>query len=118
MSEEVYIISGSRTPMGALDGSLGSQNAAQLGAVAIAGALKRGGVNADQIDEVYMGCVLAAGQGQAPARQAALGAGLAKACLAPLLTRCAARACKPLLWALTLSRQGRLTSCCVVVWKA
>ena len=78
MSEEVYIISGSRTPMGALDGSLGSQNAAQLGAVAIAGALKRGGVHADQIDEVYMGCVLAAGQGQAPARQAALGAGLAK----------------------------------------
>ena len=78
MSEEVYIISGSRTPMGALDGSLGSQNAAQLGAVAIAGALKRGGVNADQIDEVYMGCVLTAGQGQAPARQAALGAGLAK----------------------------------------
>jgi len=64
--------------MGGLDGSLSSQKAAQLGAVAIIGALKRGGVNAEQIDEVYMGCVLAAGQGQAPARQAALGAGLPK----------------------------------------
>ena len=78
MSQEVYIVSGSRTPMGGLDGSLSSQKAAQLGAVAITGALKRSGVNAEQIDEVYMGCVLAAGQGQAPARQAALGAGLPK----------------------------------------
>jgi acetyl-CoA C-acetyltransferase len=78
MSQEVYIISGSRTPMGGLDGSLSSQKAAQLGAVAITGALKRGGVSAEQIDEAYMGCVLAAGQGQAPARQAALGAGLPK----------------------------------------
>jgi acetyl-CoA C-acetyltransferase len=76
MNQEIYIISGSRTPMGGLDGSLGSQKAAQLGSVAITGALQRGGVNVEQIDEVYMGCVLAAGQGQAPARQAALGAGL------------------------------------------
>jgi len=78
MSQEVYIVSGSRTPMGGLDGSLSSQKAAQLGAVAITGALKRGSVSVEQIDEVYMGCVLAAGQGQAPARQAALGAGLPK----------------------------------------
>ena len=78
MSQEIYIVSGSRTPMGGLDGCLSSQKAAQLGAVAITGALKRGGVTAEQIDEVYMGCVLAAGQGQAPARQAAIAAGLPK----------------------------------------
>ncbi len=78
MSQEVYIVSGSRTPMGGLDGSLSSQKAAQLGAVAIMGALKRSGINAEHIDEVYMGCVLAAGQGQAPARQAAIAAGLPK----------------------------------------
>jgi acetyl-CoA C-acetyltransferase len=78
MNKDVFVVNGSRTPMGGLDGSLSSQNASQLGAVAIAGALKRVGANADQIDEVYMGCVLPAGQGQAPARQAALGAGLPK----------------------------------------
>lgn len=76
MSEDVYILGGSRTPMGGLDGSLASQSASQLGAVAIKGALARAKITSEQVDEVYMGCVLSAGQGQAPARQAALGAGL------------------------------------------
>ena len=76
VEENVYIVAGSRTPMGGLDGSLASQKSPQLGAVAIAGALARAKVSAEQVGEVYMGCVLAAGQGQAPARQAALGAGL------------------------------------------
>ena len=76
MSQEVYILAGSRTPMGGLDGSLASQTASQLGTVAIAGALTRANILPEQVNEVYMGCVLAAGQGQAPARQAALGAGL------------------------------------------
>ena len=78
MSQKVYIVAGSRTPMGGLDGSLASQTASQLGAVAITGALTRSKVLSTQVNEVYMGCVLAAGQGQAPARQAALGAGLPK----------------------------------------
>lgn len=78
MSQEVYIVAGSRTPMGGLDGSLASQKAAQLGSVAITGALARAKLDPEKVDEVYMGCVLAAGQGQAPARQAALGAGLPK----------------------------------------
>jgi acetyl-CoA C-acetyltransferase len=64
--------------MGGLDGSLASQKAAQLGSVAITGALARAKLDPEKVDEVYMGCVLAAGQGQAPARQAALGAGLPK----------------------------------------
>ena len=78
MSQNVYIVAGSRTPMGGLGGSLASQTASQLGSVAITGALTRANVLPAQVSEVYMGCVLAAGQGQAPARQAALGAGLPK----------------------------------------
>ncbi len=78
MSQDVYILGGSRTPMGGLDGSLAPQAASQLGSVAIKGALIRANIAPEQINEVYMGCVLAAGQGQAPARQAALGAGLPK----------------------------------------
>lgn len=76
MNKEVYIVAAVRTPMGAFMGGLSTIPAPQLGAVAIKGALERSGLNADQIDEVFMGNVLQAGVGQAPARQAALGAGL------------------------------------------
>src|SRR5699024_913021 len=78
MTDPVVIVSTARTPMGAMTGSLSSLAAHELGAVTIAAALERAGVPADQIDEVLMGNVLQAGQGQAPARQAALGAGLPK----------------------------------------
>ncbi|MEY3411678.1 MAG: hypothetical protein RIQ70_364 [Bacteroidota bacterium] len=76
MSKEVYIISAARTPMGSFLGGLSTIPATQLGAVAIKGALEKGNVNSEVIDEVFMGNVLQAGVGQAPARQAALGAGL------------------------------------------
>ena len=76
MSKEVYIISAARTPMGAFMGAFASIPATQLGATAIKGALEKGNVDAKIIDEVFMGNVLQAGVGQAPARQAALGAGL------------------------------------------
>lgn len=75
-SSEIVIVGAARTPIGALMGELGTVPAPQLGAVAIAAALQRAGVTPEQIDEVVMGCVLAAGLGQAPARQAALAAGL------------------------------------------
>ncbi|MES2589717.1 MAG: acetyl-CoA C-acyltransferase [Bacteroidota bacterium] len=78
MNKEVYIISAVRTPIGSFLGGLSSIPATQLGAVAIKGALERSGLKAEQIDEVFMGNVLQAGVGQAPARQAALGAGLSK----------------------------------------
>jgi len=74
--KDVYIISAVRTPMGSFGGALSSVSATQLGATAIKGALAKAGVNADQIDEVFMGNVLQAGLGQAPARQAAKFAGL------------------------------------------
>jgi len=71
-----YIISAQRTPIGAFLGSLSGFSAPQLGAIAIKSALEKAGITPDQVSEVIMGNVLTAGVGQAPARQAALGAGL------------------------------------------
>ncbi len=77
MRENPIVITGAaRTPMGAFQGDLGDATAPELGAVAIRAALARSAVAADEVDEVVMGCVLAAGIGQAPARQASLGAGV------------------------------------------
>lgn len=78
-SDPIVITACARTPIGAFQGELSTLSAPQLGATAINATLQRSGLNSDQIDEVIMGCVLPAGQGQAPARQAALGAGLAMA---------------------------------------
>ncbi|WP_176080780.1 acetyl-CoA C-acetyltransferase [Paraburkholderia tropica] len=74
--DPVVIVAAARTPMAGFQGDFASLTAPQLGAAAIAGALERAGLKPEQIDEVVMGCVLPAGQGQAPARQASLGAGL------------------------------------------
>ncbi|MEE8295736.1 MAG: acetyl-CoA C-acetyltransferase [Sphingomonadales bacterium] len=77
MSQETIVIVGmARTPMGGFQGDLSGASAPELGATAIKAAVERAGLKPGDIDEVLMGCVLAAGQGQAPARQAALGAGL------------------------------------------
>ncbi|HEV3045235.1 MAG TPA: acetyl-CoA C-acyltransferase [Roseiarcus sp.] len=79
-SEDPIVIAGAaRTPMGGFQGDLKDLSAPALGAAAIAAALERADVAPDRIDEVLFGCVLPAGQGQAPARQAALAAGLAMA---------------------------------------
>ncbi|WP_339490732.1 acetyl-CoA C-acyltransferase [Pseudomonas sp. EL_65y_Pfl2_R95] len=75
-ADPVVIVSAARTPMGGFMGDLSGISCADLGAAAIRAAAKRAGLANDGIDEVIMGCVLQAGQGQAPARQAALGAGL------------------------------------------
>jgi acetyl-CoA C-acetyltransferase len=78
MSHDPVVIAGyARTPMGAFQGALSGLKATELGAAAIRAAVERAGVSPDAVDRVYMGCVLPAGLGQAPARQAALGAGLA-----------------------------------------
>ncbi len=77
MSQDpVVIVSVARTPMGGFQGDFASLTAAQLGGLAIKAAVERAGLPAEQVEEVIFGCVLPAGQGQAPARQAALGAGL------------------------------------------
>ena len=75
-SDPVVIVDGARTPMGSFQGTLKDITATALGAVAIEGALKRSGIAGEDVDEVIMGCVLPAGLGQAPARQAAHGAGI------------------------------------------
>ncbi len=76
MNDPIVIVSAARTPMGAFQGELKDFSAPQLGAAAIRAAVERAGVKPEQVQEVIMGCVLPAGQGQAPARQASLGAGL------------------------------------------
>ena len=74
--KDVVVVSGARTPIGSFQGALASQSAPRLGAVAVRAALERGAVPADAVGEVYLGCVLPAGLGQAPARQAAIAAGV------------------------------------------
>lgn len=74
--KEVYIVSAVRTPMGSWGGSLKGFSATQLGSIAIKGAVERAGIKPADVNEVLMGCVLQANLGQAPARQAAIFAGL------------------------------------------
>ena len=74
--KRVFIVAAVRTPMGSFNGKLSGISAPKLGAIAIKGALEKAGVQSDQVDEVYFGNVLQAGLGQAPARQAAIFAGL------------------------------------------
>ena len=75
-SDPVVIVSVARTPIGAFQGDFSSLSAPELGAAAVKAAVERAGVGADRIEEVVLGCVLSAGLGQAPARQAAINAGL------------------------------------------
>lgn len=75
-SDPIVIVGAARTPMGGLQGDFKDLPAVKLGSAAIAAAVERAGLKPEQIEEAIMGCVLPAGQGQAPARQAALGAGL------------------------------------------
>jgi acetyl-CoA C-acetyltransferase len=77
-NDPIVIVGTARTPMGGFQGDFSNVTAAELGAASIAGALVDAGVANDDVEEVIMGCVLPAGQGQAPARQAAFGAGLGK----------------------------------------
>ena len=79
MSDPIVIVSAARTPIGAMMGELSGLAGHELGSVAIRAAVERAGLKPEQVQEVIMGCVLPAGQGQAPARQATLGAGLPKA---------------------------------------
>lgn len=79
LSDPIVIVGAARTPMGGFQGVLKDVAAPKLGATAIAAALERAGIAAEAVDEVVMGCVLAAGMGQAPARQASFGAGIPEA---------------------------------------
>ncbi len=75
-ADPIVILSYARTPIGSFQGALSGASATELGATAVKAAVERAGVDGADVDRVYMGCVLPAGLGQAPARQAAIGAGL------------------------------------------
>lgn len=87
MTDPVVIVGAARTPMGGFQGELSGASAADLGGAAIAAALTRAGVAAEDVDELLMGCVLPAGQGQAPARQAGFKGGLSEAVPATTLNK-------------------------------
>jgi len=74
--KDIVIVSAVRTPVGSFNGGLSSVPATRLGSIVITEAIKRAGIKTTDVDEVIMGNVLSAGLGQAPARQASLGAGL------------------------------------------
>ena len=77
-TDPVVFLSYARTPMGGMQGALAEVSATDLGATAVKASVERAGVSGDDIERIYMGCVLPAGLGQAPARQAAIKAGLPK----------------------------------------
>jgi acetyl-CoA C-acetyltransferase len=87
MSDPVVIVSVARTPIGAMMGELSGLAGHQLGSIAIKAAVERAGLKPEHVQEVIMGCVLPAGQGQAPARQATIGAGLPMATGATTLNK-------------------------------
>ncbi|MBR9912852.1 MAG: acetyl-CoA C-acyltransferase [Gammaproteobacteria bacterium] len=109
---DVVIVSAARTPMGGFQGDFTTLTAPQLGSVAIAGALQRAGLGPDQVDEVLMGNVLNAGVKQAPARQAALGAGLPNAVPCTTVSKVCGSGMKAVMLAHDQIRAG---SCEVVV---
>lgn len=97
--QEVYIVSAVRTPLGSFGGILSSFSATQLGSEAIKGALNRANVMPEQVDEVYMGNVVSANLGQAPARQAAIHAGIPQSVPATTINKVCASGTKAIMFA-------------------
>lgn len=107
MSNPIAILSGTRTPMGSMLGALSSVTAPSLGAVAISSAVETSGLDRSDIDEVLMGSVLSAGQGQAPARQAALKAGLPESTLCSTINKVCGSAMKSMILGGNTLRSGQ-----------
>jgi acetyl-CoA C-acetyltransferase len=105
-SDPVVIVSAARTPLGRFMGELSPFSAHQLGSHVIAASLERAGLSPERIDEVFMGCVLPAGQGQAPARQAARGAGLPDATGATTINKVCGSGMKATMLAHDIIRAG------------
>lgn len=106
MTDSIVIVGAARTPMGGMLGDLSSVPAAELGATAIRAAIERAGLSADAVHEVIMGNCLMAGQGQAPARQAALGAGLPTSAGATTISKMCGSGLKAVMLAHDLIRAG------------
>lgn len=108
MSESVVLLSARRTPIGAFQGALSSVSATALGSAAIAAAIESAKLTPSDIDEVIMGCVLPAGLGQAPARQAAIGAGIPTATPATTINKMCGSGLKAIMMAADQLRAGDL----------
>jgi acetyl-CoA C-acetyltransferase len=106
MSKEVYIVAGARTPIGSFGGALAEVPATRLGATAIKGALEKAGIKPEDVQEVYMGNVLSANLGQAPARQAALFAGLPHSVVCTTVNKVCASGMKAVMLAANAIRLG------------
>jgi len=109
MSDAIVIVSAARTPMGGLMGDFASLTASQLGAVAIKSAVERAGLTPADVEEVVMGNVLPAGQGQAPARQASLGAGLPLSANCTTVNKMCGSGMKAIMFAHDMLRAGNNT---------
>lgn len=106
MNLDIVVVGMARTPLGAMQGALSSLSAPQLGGFAIAKAIERSGISADQVEEVYMGCVLSAGVGQAPARQAATYANIPSHCPATTINKVCGSGMKSVALAMQSLRLG------------
>src|SRR5947207_2481656 len=109
MAENIVIVGAKRTPIGSMQGKFGSVTASQLGAVAIKAAIEQAGVKPNEIDDLIFGNVLGAGQGQAPARQAALGAGLDNSTPATTVNKMCGSAMKAAMMAFDALSAGQAT---------
>ncbi|MHA6730827.1 acetyl-CoA C-acyltransferase [Devosia sp. A369] len=109
-ANSIVIAGAARTPIGAFQGALSKSAATELGAIAIRAAIARAGVAGEAISEVIMGCALSAGLGQAPARQAALGAGLSDALPATTINKVCGSGMKAVMLAHDLIRAGSATT--------
>ncbi len=103
---EVFICGSARTPIGTLNSALASLSAPQLGAAAIREALRRAGVAPSEVQELFMGNVLTANVGQAPARQAALAAGIPEACVCTTVNKVCASGTKAIILAAQVRARG------------
>jgi len=109
MAESIVIVGAKRTPIGSMQGKFNSMSASQLGAVAIKAAVEQAGVKTTEIDDLIFGNVLGAGQGQAPARQAALGAGLDKSTPATTINKMCGSGMKAAMMAFDELSSGQAT---------
>ncbi|MEQ5828892.1 acetyl-CoA C-acyltransferase [Sulfitobacter sp. NFXS29] len=107
-ADPIVIVSAKRTPIGSLGGDVSGKTAAQLGSIAAVSALRAAGINPEAVDEVIFGNVLSAGQGQAPARQVALGAGLSEAAVATTVNKMCGSGMKAAMLAHDVLRSGNI----------
>src|SRR5688572_19070145 len=109
MADPIVITSIARTPIGGMQGIFSGLSASQLGAVAVKAAVERSGLKPEDVEEAILGCVLPAGQGQAPARQAVLGAGLPKATGCTTINKMCGSGMKAIMLAHDLLKSGTNT---------